>query len=58
MTFSAPRRARAAQAAATETRDRLEQRIHHAQDDLDQAAADTEQKASEARRAHRASGRR
>jgi hypothetical protein len=38
----------AAQAAATETRDRLEQRIDQAQDDLDQAAANTEQKAHEA----------
>ena len=38
----------AAQAAATESRDRLKQRIDQAQDDLDQAAADTEQKAREA----------
>ena len=38
----------AAQAAATESRGRLKQRIDQAQDDLDQAAADTEQKAREA----------
>ena len=49
----------ATQAAATESRDQLKQRIDQAQDDLDQAAEDTEQKARRRQRlAHRASGRR
>ena len=38
----------AAQAAATESRDRLKQRIGQAQDNLDQAATDTQQKARQA----------
>jgi hypothetical protein len=38
----------AAQAATAESRDRLKQRIHQAQDDLDQDAEGTKQKASQA----------